>query len=173
MNPSDKRQLNLSLTEDEYEQINEMADRTGLEKKELILQSIKKNQERLSNEDPDPHVTEEVKACMESANGLFGFRMDGLIRDLENHGLQWIDLSEADQALILGRYKEHASYWGHSSSSIKEDLSRLAKALGIDTKVLLRRYYALGAEAESSSGDEASDESNDTNQTGQRKGKLS
>jgi hypothetical protein len=141
--PSEKRQLNLSLTDREYEQIEGMAEKLGLEKKDLILRCIKKSQERLIYEDLDPHVTEEVEECMKSANGLFGFNMQGLIQELENHGLQWTDFSEADQTLVLGRFKEHAEWWGYSGAQVKEGVGKLAECLKVESKLLLRKYYSL------------------------------
>jgi hypothetical protein len=103
---------------------------------------------------------------MESANGLFGFNINGLIEGLQSHGLQWMDLSEADHALILTRYEEHATYWNHSSIHIKEDLSRLAACLGIDVKVLLRKYYGLGRTTEMS-GEDIATSSNKANESDQ------
>ena len=167
---AEKRQLNLSLTEGEYGQIEGMAKSLGLEKKNLILQCIRKSQERLANEEPDPHVTDEVKQCMESASGLFGFNMQALIQDLENHGLQWMDLSEADQTLILRRYNDHANWWGYSSANVKEALGKLAETLGVDDKVLLRKYYALKRDdKKQESSESSSKEADSIDETGQNK----
>jgi hypothetical protein len=142
MSTTEKRQLNLSLSEDEWKQIDGMARKLGIDKKELIVKSLKgyKESEQMRKEH-DPRVTEDVHECIDAAEGLFGFRMDTLIKEFENRGLTWSDLGEFNQLAILIRYRDHARFWHYSGEQIRQELGELAERVGTDVNPLLRTYH--------------------------------
>jgi hypothetical protein len=134
------------MTESDMRIIDQIADRLGLSRSELVRQAIvdfAKSKgvvaEYTSIKGTPPGAVEWILA---KSHGPFGdFKMPVFTRLITEHGLMG-KFPDDKLPLVLKRYKEHVSYWSTDDSIVRKELADFSNATKIPLTKVLEAFYA-------------------------------
>lgn len=147
-----RKQLNVRLTDEEYDELHALAEREGKTIKDLVFDALKATHagpaiEHAMNgtrviekgktrehtlEEVSPSIIDAVKEGM----GWFGFDLEEVARALARLHIKFEDLTEADTEVIFGQYK----FANPHSDDVESDLKRFSSRLGGDLDEVFRAY---------------------------------
>jgi hypothetical protein len=141
MPEKERRQLNISLSNEEYRELERRAKETGRTYKEVICEDMNLGQKMELSHSANLHegllgikdndVSPEVLAAMKKHGNFFGLNLKAAARDVAVFS-KWNELSDADRLYLV----MHVYRGEHSGQEIAEELDKLAEILGTDVKTV-------------------------------------
>jgi len=134
------------MTESDMRIIDQIADKLGLSRSELIRQAIVEfsNVKGIGTEPSSPNGTPPgaLQWIMAKSHGPLGdFRMPVFSLLLVEHGLAG-KITDDQLSVIMKRYKEHVTYWSTDDSVVRKELYDFATRSKIPQSRVWEAFYA-------------------------------